>query len=116
MTHNGPTPDGLTPGPAPDGPTPDGPAHAGPITLSDLVSALRTCAGEVEDVDLGGDIAECTFTDLGYDSIALLETLARLADRHGLVLGEDVLTDLETPAELLRRVNRAAIETREAGR
>ncbi|GAA2425877.1 acyl carrier protein [Actinomadura vinacea] len=77
------------------------------ITLPDLVTALRECAGEDENVDLGGDIGDRTFTDLGYDSIALLETSARMADRFGLDLDDDVLTGLETPTELLRYLNEA---------
>jgi act minimal PKS acyl carrier protein len=90
--------------------------HDGRITLSDLVTALRQCAGEDESVDLGGDIADRTFTELGYDSIALLETSARMAERFGLDLDDDVLADLLTPAALLRYLNQVAAGTGEAGR
>lgn len=86
----------------------------GPITLTELVAVLRDCAGEDEGVDLGGDIADRAFTDLGYDSIALLETAARMADRFGLRLDNATLTCLETPAELLRHLNRAATRAGEA--
>ncbi|TDD89852.1 acyl carrier protein [Actinomadura rubrisoli] len=77
------------------------------ITLADLVAVLRECAGEDESVDLGGDIGDQPFTDLGYDSIALLETSARMADRFGLVLDDDVLGELVSPADLLRYLNGA---------
>ncbi|WP_141576734.1 acyl carrier protein [Actinomadura sp. WMMA1423] len=83
-------------------------APDGPISLTDLVSVLRDCAGETDGVDLGGDIADRAFTDLGYDSVALMEVSARLAERFGLELDEDAAFDLGTPAEMLRRLNRAA--------
>ena len=85
----------------------------GPITLTELVAVLRDCAGQDEDVDLGGDIADRTFTDLGYDSIALLETAARMADRFVLHLVNTALTGLETPGELLSHLNQAATGTGE---
>ncbi|XVQ11787.1 acyl carrier protein [Spirillospora sp. CA-255316] len=88
--------------------------HDGRITLTDLVTVLRQCAGEDENVDLGGDIADRTFTELGYDSIALLETSARMAERFGLDLDDDVLADLLTPAALLRYLNRVAAGNGEA--
>ncbi|WP_433324589.1 acyl carrier protein [Spirillospora sp. CA-294931] len=75
------------------------------ITLTDLVATLRECAGEEESVDLDGAIDDRTFADLGYDSIALLETHARLADRHDLTLDDSELAELHTPAELLRYLN-----------
>jgi len=88
--------------------------HDGPITLTDLVAVLRQCAGEADGVDLGGDIADRTFTELGYDSIALLETSARMAERYGLDLDDDVLADMVTPAALLRYLNRVATGAGEA--
>ncbi|MFC5752261.1 acyl carrier protein [Actinomadura rugatobispora] len=86
----------------------------GRITLTDLVTVLRQCAGEDENVDLGGDIADRTFTELGYDSIALLETSARMAERFGLDLDDEELADKVTPAALVRYLNRAASGTGEA--
>ncbi|NDU71449.1 actinorhodin polyketide synthase [Actinomadura sp. DSM 109109] len=83
-------------------------AHDGPITLTDLVTVLRACAGEDDGVDLGGDIAERAFTDLGYDSVAMMEVSARLVERLGLDIDEDGLLGLGTPAEMLRVLNQAA--------
>ncbi|MEU8120489.1 acyl carrier protein [Spirillospora sp. NPDC049024] len=83
-------------------------AQDGPITLTDLVTVLRACAGEADGVDLGGDIADREFADLGYDSVALMEVSARMAERFGLELDEDALSDPATPAEMLSRLNRAA--------
>ncbi|GAA3932697.1 acyl carrier protein [Actinomadura viridis] len=85
----------------------------GRITLAQLVSVLRECAGEDEGVDLSGDIGDRTFTDLGYDSLALLETSARMAERFRLELDDDVIGELTTPAELLRYLNDAPAKSGE---
>ncbi|GGQ20608.1 act minimal PKS acyl carrier protein [Actinomadura coerulea] len=83
-------------------------AQDGPITLTDLVAVLRDCAGEDDGVDLGGDIADRAFTDLGYDSVAMMEVSARMVERFGLRLDEARLFELGTPAEMLRCLNQAA--------
>jgi minimal PKS acyl carrier protein len=77
------------------------------ITMTDLVTVLRECAGEAEGVDLDGDVGDRTFDELGYDSIALLETCARLADRHRLRLDDDMIGQRLTLAGLLRHLNQA---------
>jgi act minimal PKS acyl carrier protein len=91
-------------------------AQDGPITLTDLVIILRACAGEVDGVDLAGDIADRAFTDLGYDSVAMMEVSARMVERFGLELDEDRLFALGTPAEMLRCLNQAATGDGEARR
>ncbi|MBU6533796.1 acyl carrier protein [Streptomyces sp. NPDC057245] len=77
------------------------------LSVEDLTSIMRSSAGEDESVDLDGDILDSAFTDLGYDSLALLETVARISRDHGVELGDDVLDDVETPRDLLAVVNRA---------
>ncbi|REF00944.1 acyl carrier protein [Thermomonospora umbrina] len=75
------------------------------FTLNDLRRILREAAGADEDVDLDGDIADVTFEDLGYDSLALLETGSRIEREYGLELDDDTITDAETPGALLKVVN-----------
>lgn len=76
-----------------------------PLTLEDLVAILRESAGEDEEVDLGGDIVDVPFTDLGYDSLALLETAGRVQRVHGIVLDDEALAVAETPRLFLDAVN-----------
>ncbi|MEV8098476.1 acyl carrier protein [Kitasatospora sp. NPDC085879] len=76
-----------------------------PLTLEDLVAILRESAGEDEEVDLGGDIADVPFTDLGYDSLALLETAGRVQREHGIVLDDEAMAAAETPRLFLAAVN-----------
>ncbi|WP_131766946.1 acyl carrier protein [Candidatus Protofrankia californiensis] len=79
------------------------------LTLDDLRTILREAAGEDESVDLAGDILDTAFTDLGYDSLALLEAAAVIDRNYGITLADDLFTGVETPRQLLAEVN-AALE------
>ncbi|ALO07950.1 Acyl carrier protein [Streptomyces venezuelae] len=68
---------------------------------------LRECAGEEEGVDLGGDILDTPFVELGYDSLALLQATGRIERDFGVALPDDVVAEAETPALLLGLVNGA---------
>ncbi|MFB7246686.1 actinorhodin polyketide synthase [Streptomyces populi] len=71
------------------------------LTIDDLTRILRESAGENEGVDLDGDILDTLFTDLGYDSLALLEACSRIEREFGVKLSDDVLSEAETPRLLL---------------
>ncbi|MER5203879.1 acyl carrier protein [Streptomyces sp. NPDC002825] len=75
------------------------------LQLDDLKRILVACAGEGEDIDLSGDILDTTFEDLGYDSLALMESAARIAQEYGVDVPDDALADVETPRALLDLVN-----------
>jgi act minimal PKS acyl carrier protein len=76
------------------------------FTLDQLVATLRECAGEDESVDLTADILDTTFEDLGYDSLALLNTVTRIERDRGIGLPEDeAVGEGATPRQLLRLVN-----------
>ncbi|MGH3921971.1 MAG: acyl carrier protein [Pseudonocardiaceae bacterium] len=74
------------------------------FTLDDLREVMRTCAGESESVNLDGDIAEITFEDLGYDSLAVLEMAGKLMNQLGVVIPEHVAEKLLTPGAFVEYV------------
>jgi act minimal PKS acyl carrier protein len=80
------------------------------MTIDELRGLLREAAGEPEDVDLDGDILDTEFTDLGYDSIALLETGGRIERECGVTLNDDTVTSAGTPRVLLDIVNERLAE------
>jgi minimal PKS acyl carrier protein len=80
-------------------------AQLGSFTLDDLREILRVCAGTTESADLGGDIAQMTFEDLGYDSLAVLETAAKLENQLGVVIPDEAAEQLLTPHALVEYVN-----------
>ncbi|PSL46011.1 act minimal PKS acyl carrier protein [Saccharothrix carnea] len=75
------------------------------FTIDDLKRILREGAGTDETVDLDGDIAGSDFEELGYESLALLETGSRIEREYGISLDEDALADARTPAALVDLVN-----------
>jgi minimal PKS acyl carrier protein len=75
------------------------------FTLDDLRQVLRRSAGADEGVDLDGDILDTSFQDLGYDSLALLETEGTIKREYGIELEDDSVTAAPTPRELLTTVN-----------
>ncbi|WP_131786675.1 acyl carrier protein [Protofrankia symbiont of Coriaria ruscifolia] len=76
-----------------------------PLTRIRLVDVLRESAGDVEDVDLDGDILDVPFTDLGYDSIALLEVSGHIERDYGISLGDDAVQEATTIRAFLDLVN-----------
>ncbi|MFI8460614.1 acyl carrier protein [Kitasatospora sp. NPDC101447] len=66
---------------------------------------MRDCAGEEESVDLDGEILDLRFEELGYDSLALIETTSRISREFGVQLPEEELGEIGTVRELLELIN-----------
>ena len=77
------------------------------MTLDDLRRVLIASGGE-SDADMGGDILDVPFADLGYDSLALIESAAQIGQEFGVDLPDERVIALETPRELLGLVNTSA--------
>ncbi|MFJ8622711.1 acyl carrier protein [Kitasatospora sp. NPDC093550] len=75
------------------------------FTIDDLKRIMRDCAGEEESVDLDGEILDARFEELGYDSLALIETTSRIAREFGVRLPEEELGEVGTVRDLLVLVN-----------
>ncbi|MEU1662857.1 acyl carrier protein [Streptomyces sparsogenes] len=82
------------------------------MTLSELTTLLRECAGEDETVDLDGDVLDTPFTDLNYDSLAVLQTVGRIEREYGVLLADDTVAEAATPRLLLQYVNAGLTEAR----
>ncbi|MEU7578556.1 acyl carrier protein [Streptomyces sp. NPDC041068] len=79
-----------------------------PLTLDDLRRVLVTSAGEDDGVDLGGDILDVSFEDLGYDSLALMESAAAIERETGVSLSDEAVAEADTPRALLALINSTA--------
>ncbi len=75
------------------------------MTIDDLRRILRESAGEEEGVNLDGDIIDVGFAELGYDSIALLETGGCIERERGVSLDDESVTSAKTPRRFLSLVN-----------
>jgi act minimal PKS acyl carrier protein len=76
------------------------------FTQADLVGFMRRAAGEDEAIDLDGDIGETAFADLGYDSLAVLETASLAGRELGVSLPDEIMAEVRTPREFIDLVNR----------
>jgi minimal PKS acyl carrier protein len=74
------------------------------LTIDDLMLIMRECAGEDESAS-GGQVADVEFSELGYDSLALLETASRVAREYAVEIPEEDLAAVRTPAEFVTAVN-----------
>ncbi|MEU2389657.1 acyl carrier protein [Streptomyces sp. NPDC007369] len=70
------------------------------MTLDDLRRILSESAGS-EEGQLDGDILDTEFAELGYDSLALIETASVIQRDYGV----EIPDKLATPRELLDSVN-----------
>jgi minimal PKS acyl carrier protein len=76
------------------------------IILRELEDIMRKCAGEDESTQSLEQAPDLPFDELGYDSLALLETLSRIKRDYGVEISEDDFGEVKTPQELVDLVNR----------
>ncbi|MFI7012204.1 acyl carrier protein [Streptomyces sp. NPDC050145] len=75
------------------------------MNIDDLRRILVECAGDDGTGSLDGDILDTPFADLGYDSLALMETASRIKQEFGVVILDEDIATVETPRVLLRIVS-----------
>jgi act minimal PKS acyl carrier protein len=66
---------------------------------------MRGYAWEDESAQPFEQAPDQPFDELGYDSLALLETHSRIRRDYGVELSEDDLSEIKTPQELVDLVN-----------
>lgn len=77
----------------------------GELTVTRLMTIMRTCAGE--GAVQSDDLQDVEFGDLGYDSLAVLETAAHVQREYGVRLVDDEVFEAKTPRDFLNLVNSA---------
>lgn len=73
------------------------------FTTGDLAGVLRESAGDDEATELSLGALDVPFEDLGYDSLALLQTASLIERKYGVEIPES--ETFVTPRELLDYVN-----------
>jgi minimal PKS acyl carrier protein len=74
------------------------------FTLDDVMRLLRECGGDAQDT-LERDMADTSFEDLGYDSLAVLELTARIEQEFAVVIPDDAVSKMATPQAAIDYVN-----------
>jgi minimal PKS acyl carrier protein len=75
------------------------------FTVDQFIKILRESAGEDEPLQLSPAVLDVPFEDLGYDSLAVLNTVRRIEGDHAIELSDDILDTAPTPRALLDEVN-----------
>jgi act minimal PKS acyl carrier protein len=82
------------------------------FTIADLRRIIVEAAGQSEEGTLDGDILEVTFEELGYDSIAMLETASRVEREMRVTLPDEMVTEATTPRKFIDLVEERLTEER----
>jgi act minimal PKS acyl carrier protein len=77
----------------------------GSFCLDDLKKIMCGCAGIDESVDLDRDFGEVPFENLGYDSLAVLEIIAKLQNELDVAIPDSATANLQTPRSVVAYVN-----------
>ncbi|QKV93071.1 acyl carrier protein [Streptomyces sp. NA02950] len=76
------------------------------FNIDDLKGILHEGAGEPEGPGVETATIDLEFEELGYDSLAVLETCTRIEREFGVALDEEVLAQARTPRALVDVVNK----------
>ncbi|MEU5314930.1 acyl carrier protein [Streptomyces sp. NPDC021562] len=79
-----------------------------PFSRSDLTRLLRESAGEEQPGLLDGDVLDVAFSDLGYDSVAVLQLIGLIERERDIQLADETVSEAQTPRALLELVNSMA--------
>ncbi|MFG2041509.1 acyl carrier protein [Dactylosporangium sp. NPDC048998] len=77
------------------------------LNLDELRRILREVAGEDDTTGLDAEIADVPFSELGYDSLALLELAGRVERDYRVRLADDTVVEARTPGDFVELVNLA---------
>lgn len=79
------------------------------MTLNDLRRVLAENAGEIDGVQLDENLLDVDFDEIGYDSLALMESASAITDEYRVQVPDEALADLRTPRQFLKFVNAAPV-------
>ncbi|MEU7002731.1 acyl carrier protein [Nonomuraea sp. NPDC046570] len=72
------------------------------LTIDTLKEFLLKAVGEDESIDLSGDIMDVELGELGFDSLAIIDTTAKIERHFGIKLPD---LEIRTPRDFLTTVN-----------
>nr|UUG47299.1 acyl carrier protein [Amycolatopsis sp.] len=71
---------------------------------------LHKAAGAAEHPVPDADLLDVSFDELGYDSLALMETVGEIQREYGVRLADDLVAATTGPRDFLALVNAALAE------
>jgi acyl carrier protein len=75
------------------------------FTANDLMRILRSCGGDGDVTGLDGPALDTPITDLGYDSLAMLEVASIVQREYGVPIPDEALSYMTTPRTTIEYLN-----------
>jgi minimal PKS acyl carrier protein len=75
------------------------------FTPDKLREIMHACAGPGDHPELDGEFLDIPYTDLEFDSLAVLELATRIQQDLGVPFPDDAVAEMETPRNVLQYVN-----------
>ena len=75
------------------------------FTPDKLREIMHVCAGPGDHPELAGEFLDTPYTDLDFDSLAVLELATRIQQDLGVAFPDDAVAEMETPRNVLDYVN-----------
>jgi len=75
------------------------------LTIDEFKLIMRQVAGNDPDIDSAAETEDSLLTDLGYDSLALLEIAAVVQQRYGISVPDDCTERMTTPRAAVAYIN-----------
>lgn len=79
------------------------------MTIEEFYDVIVASAGASDATWIGEDRYDRTFDELGYDSLALIEAVARIEEKYGVSIPEEQVAEQKTPRSMLSLVNTAIL-------
>jgi acyl carrier protein len=75
------------------------------MTFEDLKAVVSRCVGELGELDLTESDLGTSFTEIGYDSLAVLEIASQIQREYGLQIPDEAIETMDTPKAVIDYVN-----------
>ncbi|ELP70419.1 acyl carrier protein [Streptomyces turgidiscabies] len=73
------------------------------MTFDDLKAVMSRCTGDVDE--LNPDNLDAAFTDIGYDSLAVLEIASQIQREYSLQIPDEAIEGMNSPQAVIDYVN-----------
>lgn len=73
------------------------------MTFDDLKAVMSRCTGDVEE--LTPENLGAAFTDIGYDSLAVLEIASQIQREYRLQIPDEAIEGMNSPQDVIDYVN-----------
>lgn len=81
------------------------------FTLAELKRVTDACGGDDDATPLDEVVLDRSFDDLGYDSLAIYETVIRIREDLRIPIADEEIDTATTPREVIDLVNTRVSET-----